>query len=318
MSWKKKLATYTLLTITAGTAIHFINRFINTSAISNNLLKVKFDDYYHWRFGNIYYEKIGKGDPILLIHDLNTCSSSYEWNKIVSALSKTNTIYVLDLLGCGRSEKPDVTYTNFLYVQLINDFIKNVIKEKTDVIATGQSSAIAIMTAAHNEEIIDKIMMINPVSFKDLYKNPTSKTKLLKQLINLPIIGTLLYNILINKKKLQETFSKDYFYNSSKFNDRDIDTYFESAHLNNTDSKYLFASMISRYTNANVLNCMKKLKNSIFILTGNANSQYENIAKEYQKELASIELVGIEKTKYLPHMEDPKSVIEQIQILFDL
>ena len=31
MSWKKKLATYTLLTVTVGTAVHFINKFINNS-----------------------------------------------------------------------------------------------------------------------------------------------------------------------------------------------------------------------------------------------------------------------------------------------
>ena len=305
MSWKKKLATYTLLTITVGTTVHIINRFINSSAISNNLLKFKTDDYYHWRFGDIYYEKTGAGAPILLIHNLTTCSSSYEWNKIVSSLAKTNTVYTLDLLGCGRSEKPEVTYTNFLYVQLINDFIKNVIKEKTNVVASGESSAIVIMAAANNDQIIDKIMLINPVSFKKLYQNPDSKSKLLKKLIALPLVGTLLYNILINKKQIKETFIKDYFYDKSKVTDRDIDTYFEAAHLNQTNSKYLFASMISKYTNANVLNCLKNLKNSIFILIGNEISDNIDVAKAYQNELASIEIVGIEKAKHLPQMELP-------------
>jgi len=318
MSWKKKLATYTLLTVTVGTTVHLINKFINTSAIANNLLKVKNDDIYHWRFGDIYYEKTGEGSPILLIHDMNTCSSSYEWNKIVSTLSKTNTVYTIDLLGCGRSEKPDVTYTNFLYVQLINDFIKNVIKEKTDIIATGESSAIAIMAAANNNDIIDRMILINPVCLKKLSQNPTAQSKILKQLICLPIIGTFLYNMLINKKNLKETFISEYYYNPKKVNDRDVDAYFESAHIHNTNSKYLFASITSKYTNANVLNCLKNLSNSIFILAGRENAAYKEIAEFYQKELPSIEIVEIEKTKYLPHMESPKEVIEQIQVLFDL
>lgn len=318
MSWKKKLATYTLLTVTVGTAVHFINKFINSSAISNNLLKVKTDDIYHWRFGDIYYEKTGEGSPILLIHDLNTYSSSYEWNKIVFSLSKTNTVYALDLLGCGRSEKPDVTYTNFLYVQLINDFIKNVIKEKTDIIATGESSAIAIMAAANNEDIIDKMLFINPVCLKKLSKNPTTQSKALKKLIELPVIGTFLYNMLISKKNLEQTFSFEYYYNAKKVNNRDIDTYYESAHIHNTNSKYLFASIASKYTNANVLNCLKNLKNSIYILTGNGNPEYMKIAGFYQEEVPSIEIVEIDKTKYLPQMEEPKKVIDQIQVLFDL
>ena len=60
------------------------------------------------------------------------------------------------------------------------------------------------MAAANNGQIIDKIMLINPVSFKKLYQNPDSKSKLLKKLITLPLVGTLLYNILINKKQLLE------------------------------------------------------------------------------------------------------------------
>ena len=92
--------------------------------------------YYEWKFGKIYYTKKGDGKPLLLIHDLTTSSSAYEWNKVIDKFSKTNTVYCLDLLGCGRSDKPNLTYTNYLYVQLLTDFIKHVIGDKTDIIAT--------------------------------------------------------------------------------------------------------------------------------------------------------------------------------------
>lgn len=75
-----------------------------------------------------------------LIHNLDVCSSSYEWKNIEDALSKTNTVYSIDLLGCGCSDHPILTYTNFLYVQLVTDFIKHVIGEKTDIIVSYDSS----------------------------------------------------------------------------------------------------------------------------------------------------------------------------------
>ena len=50
--------------------------------------------------------------------------------KVIDKLAENHAVYALDLLGCGRSEKPKITYTNYLYVQLISDFIKNVIHEK--------------------------------------------------------------------------------------------------------------------------------------------------------------------------------------------
>ena len=79
------------------------------------------------------------------VHDLTVYSSAYEWNKIIDKLAENHTVYALDLLGCGRSEKPKITYTNYLYVQLISDFIKNVIHEKTDVVASGFSSSFTLL-----------------------------------------------------------------------------------------------------------------------------------------------------------------------------
>ena len=134
MNWKKKLATYASLTVLATFIIHIINKLIYFMSTIDNLLGRKEGLYYEWRFGKIFYTKEGTGKPILLIHDLSACSSEYEWNRIVSDLSKTNTVYTLDLLGCGKSDKPNFTYTNFLYVQLVTDFINNVIGEKADVI----------------------------------------------------------------------------------------------------------------------------------------------------------------------------------------
>ena len=65
----------------------------------------------------------------LLIHDLTPSSSAYEWSKMIDELAESHTVYALDLLGCGRSDKPSITYANYLYVQLITDFAKQVIKE---------------------------------------------------------------------------------------------------------------------------------------------------------------------------------------------
>lgn len=321
MTWKK-FTTYTLLTASTGIAAHLLNKFTCIAAVHDNLLNTNSGEFYDWRFGKIYYEKTGKGKPILLIHDLDIASSSHEWYKIKKQLTETNTVYTIDLLGCGRSDKPNFTYTNFLYVQLITDFIKNVIKEPSNIIATGESSAFVLNSAfvfnseSDTDNLIDKIILINPVSLIKLAKIPTDKTKILQKFINTPIIGTLLYNVLVCRKYLKKRFCTEYYYDSAKIIERDIDIYFESTYLDNTHSKYLFSSMVSRYTNANILISLKKLKNSIFILTGNGNPENITIAEAYQNQMPSIEIIGIENTKHLPQLEKPKEVIEQINILF--
>ena len=129
----KRLLTAAALVMTTTATIHIINKVIAASACLKEMLDTDVRNYYHWRFGDIYYTKKGKGSPILLIHDMLPGGSGYEWGKIEDDLALEHTVYNLDLPGCGRSEKSGITYTNFVYVQAICDFIKNVIGEKTDV-----------------------------------------------------------------------------------------------------------------------------------------------------------------------------------------
>ena len=53
---------------------------------------------YEWRFGKIKYMKKGAGNPILLLHDLEIGSSSYEFHRLTEKLSETREVYTLDFL----------------------------------------------------------------------------------------------------------------------------------------------------------------------------------------------------------------------------
>lgn len=311
----KKLNTLIAVTGFAAATIHIINKTTCYLSTIANLTDNSDGNYYEWRFGRIYYKKTGEGTPILLIHDLNSHSSCIEWKKVIGSLSENHTVYSIDLLGCGHSEKPNLTYTNYLYVQLITDFIKNVIREKTDIIATGDSSSFALMTCNIETDIINRIIMVNPTSINTLAKVPSKRTKTLKLLLQVPLIGTLLYNILQTESNISESFRSKYYYNSLKVEDRLIKTYMEAAHLDNSASKYLFASIKGRYTNANILHCIEKINNSIFIISGGQLEDSSEVADQYIKYAPAIESIIIDNAKFLPQLEVPEEFVEQINIL---
>lgn len=314
MSWKKKLATGITLIGASTFSIHLINKYIYFSATLNNLLSNPSGLYYEWKFGKIYYTKRGEGVPLLLIHDLTTHSSGYEWHKIVSELSKTNTVYCIDLLGCGQSDKPNLTYANYLYVQLISDFIKHVIGSKTNIIVTGESSSF-VFAACHNDpSIIGKIISVNPLDIKLLSKIPTKRTKMISRFINLPIIGTLLYNILTKKDNIRKLFKTKYYYNKENIERNIIDTYYETAHIGNSSSKHLFASICGHYTTINIRHCLSSLTNSIYFIMGDDEPRKTEIEKKYTDILPSIETVTIEHTKHLPQLEKSNEFIEQVKV----
>ena len=313
MNLKKKLTFLAVFSASAIGTMHVVNRIFSYIASENRFLDEDSYEYYDWRFGKIAYKKQGTGNPILLVHDLNVCSSSYEWNRIIDTLSKTNTVYAINLLGCGLSERPLLTYTNYLYVQLLTDFIKQVIGEKTDVIASGHSSSFTIMACANDESLINRVILVNPDDIIKLSKVPSKRSTMVKNLIVSPILGTFIYNMKVNKRTIREKFTKSCFSHDS-VREKDIMICFESTQRDKTHSRYLYACQSTGYTNANILHCLKKLNNSIFIITGNKNPENTLIAAQYQNHLPSIEIVGINQTKQIPHVEKPEEFINQINI----
>ena len=316
MGWKRKLGLFTVFTGTVIGTMHMVNRIFSYIATADDLLEESSYQFYEWRFGRIAYKIHGQGSPLLLIHDLNVCSSSREWKDLEDKLAETHTVYTLDLLGCGCSDHPVLTYTNYLYVQLITDFIKHIIKEKTDVIVSCGSCSFVLMACANDDTIIDRIAMINPDNLVNLAKIPTKRTKLIKYLLYTPVLGTFIYNMKVNKKTITQHCNDDLFYDTNTLDEREILTGFEASHKDKTRSKYLYACQKSRYLNMNLMCCLNKINNSIFVITGGANPENLLTAEQYQNQIPSIEIIEMENTKKFPHVEKPDEFTEQIQILF--
>lgn len=309
---KKHIRNFIILSTLTSVSIYGINKAISISSSINKYLKTDKGNFFNWRYGNIFYTKSGKGSPLLLIHDLNPASSDYEWHKIVKYLSKHHTVYTIDLLGCGRSDKPNITYTNFLFVQLITDFIKNIIGKSTDVISTGESSSFTLMACNMNPECFERIIAINPTDLSDLCKTPNKRKNTLKYLIDFPIIGTLIYNIDYSKKNIENKFIKDYYCNNHTVSTTTIDYYYESAHLHESRGKYLLSSIKANYTNINIIHALRKINNSIYLIGSNERKGNNEIMDSYISYNPSIKVNYISDSKYLPQLENAEKILKII------
>lgn len=311
---KHKLLTTGILFTAATGVIHVVNHSIFTTATLKNLLKSSASNYYDWRFGKVYYEKKGHGTPLLLIHDLNVYSSEYEWNKVIDQLAENHTVYALDLLGCGRSEKPKITYTNYLYVQLISDFIKNVIHEKSDIVASGFSGSFVLLSCHNESELFGKLVLVNPPSLSSLSKIPNKKSKLYKFLLEIPVFGTLIYNMKTCQNNIQLLLTEQYLFNPFSASAELIDTYYEASHKGYGNARFLLSSIVGNYTNNNITHALKNIDNSIVIINGDAEPQRKEIKENYLKYNQAIEYFHIPKTKHLPQLENANAFVEILNL----
>ena len=286
MKAKNKIITAVLLSAGAAVGTALINKYIKMSAVARNLLTQPEPRCYRWRLGNIYYTKTGTGKPLLLVHDLTHASSSCEWDSLI------------------------------LYVQLLNDFVKSEIGRRTNIVATGASAPIVTMACGYNPDLFEQMMFINPDSLLSCSHIPGKSAKCYKFILDLPIIGTLLYNFASARSIISKTFSESYFYNPYDVNPHNIDKYHESAHLGDSP-KSVYASVQCNYTKCNITKTLEKIDNSIYILGGEAEPDIDLTIKEYTKCNPAIESSTIANTRHLPQLENPEEVSATVQMFFN-
>ena len=68
----KRLLTAAALVMTTNATIHIINKVIAASACLKEMLDTDVRNYYHWRFGDIYYTKKGKKITVRNLSQLKT------------------------------------------------------------------------------------------------------------------------------------------------------------------------------------------------------------------------------------------------------
>lgn len=309
------------LAVGMGTAVvttsHIINKFIFESATINNYTGKTVKHTYSWKFGNIAYSTYGNYDnpPLLLIHDLKSYSSGYEWDNTVHYLSKKHHLYVVDLLGCGHSDKPQITYTTYMYTQLLNDFITNVIGKKTDIIATGDSAPMVISSVYIKKDLYNKIILVSPKAVSKSKAVPGRRAGIRRRLLDIPVIGTTIYNICMRKDRLNNILSKNIFDNGIVPVDY-LNAYYENAHLSGASSKFLFASTECNFTTASIAKAVSDIDNCIYIITGE-NSKDTSVS-EYLYLNPAIEVVEIKNSNKLPQIEQPVEFAKQADIFLDM
>lgn len=312
MKTRSKLFTILILSAGAATITALINKAIKLSATSRNVLGDSESLCYKWRLGNIHYTKKGHGKPILLLHDLSSSSSAYEWKNVAAKLADHHTVYTIDMLGFGRSEKPNLTYTSYLYVQLLCDFIKSEIGHRTDIVAAGASSALATMTCSQSPELFDQLIFINPESILTCSQLPGKNAKLYKFILDFPIVGTLIYNISCSKQALMKEFMTNYYYNPYSVKASIIDAYHEAAHLGESP-KSIYASLQCNYVKCNIVNALRKINNSIYIIGGASLEHIQELMEEYKEYNPAVETAYIPNTKHIPQLEKSAEVYKLIQ-----
>src|SRR6476619_4767939 len=217
----------------------------------------------------VAFTKRGEGPPIRRVHGTHAAAWSYEWRNNVDALARNNTVYTLDLLGFGMSERPAIRYSARLYISLISDFVSRVIDEPTVLVASSLSGAYAIVLAARDPHRFPAVALIAPSGLVRLHEPVGNGGEAGRLAVDTPIAGTAMFNALVSRPQLRR-YLKSAYSNDALVTRELVEIYYATSHQRG--ARHAPAAFLSGNLNIDVRHALRRLSQPALLLWGEQGS----------------------------------------------
>ncbi|NTW84286.1 MAG: alpha/beta fold hydrolase [Chlorobiaceae bacterium] len=187
------------------------------------------DQYFLWQFSpedeaKIRYHEFGENNadktPLLFIHGYGGMIEHWDLN--IPDFAHEHKIYAMDLVGFGKSQKPNVRYCLELFASQIEAFLYLKKLDKVIIVGHSMGAASGLYFAHHKPEKVQALILANPSGlFGDTMDGMTS---VFFGLIGSPLIGEVLFSAFANPVGVSQSLIPTYF-NQNKVDDKLINQF---------------------------------------------------------------------------------------------
>lgn len=150
----------------------------------------------------LYYEKIGKGEPIILLH--GNQESSKIFDVLIKRLSQTHTVYAIDSRGHGKSSK----VKELFYEDMAEDiacFIRELRLEKPVLYGFSDGGILGLIIASRYPDLLSRLIIsganTNPTGGKRIF---TIVAKIIYTVTRSPYYKLMIYQPDISTESLNK------------------------------------------------------------------------------------------------------------------
>ncbi|MGB8509195.1 MAG: alpha/beta fold hydrolase [Pyrinomonadaceae bacterium] len=224
---------------------------------------------FEWKHGNVFYRFAGRADapPLVFVHGIGAGARSFMWRRNFEPLSHEARVYAVDLLGFGYSDKPaGAPYSADLYVELLADFLREVVKRPAIVVASSLGAAYVIHVAAENPELIHSLVLVSPTGADNLNSRPGMTGAAFYGLLHSPVLGTSFYNAVASERSIGDYARDQLFYDRRFATPRLLAHYYSVSHL--PGAQYAITAFLSGYLNTDIREPFAHLAQAITLVWG--------------------------------------------------
>ena len=230
--------------------------------------------YWQWRDRKIYYVCAGdpnpKKPPLLLVHGFG--ASTDHWRKNIEGLKEDVQVWAIDLLGFGRSEKPDIQYSGNLWRDQLHDFITEVVRRPVILAGNSLGGYACLCVAGQRTDSVAGLILLNSAGpFSDTENQ--QKSSVLRQNFSKLLRWFFLQNWIIffifqrtrRRSTIRKTLEKVYL-DKSAVTDRLVEEIYQPSC--DRGAAKVFASVFKTPQGEKIDNLLKQLSCPLLMLWG--------------------------------------------------
>lgn len=236
---------------------------------------------------NIYYQKVGQGKPLVMLHGWGMDVSTF-W-PMVDLLKENFCIWLIDLPGFGKSSLPEKVLSISDYAKIIAKFIKEKKISKPTLFGHSYGGKISIKLTAFYPKLISKLIL-----------EASSGLKLKKTFIQI-----LSYPV----AKIGGIFLPDIFHLRSKFRQK-LYKKLESDYADVGEMKEIFLNTIDE----DLTSDLSKIQAETLLIWGDRDKAVPlKYGKIMYRLIRNSKLVVLEETGHFPHLTNPERVVTYVK-----
>ena len=262
----------------------------------------------HWatldlaqRSARMRYLRAGSGPALLLVHGL--LGYSFSWRFCIPALAQHATVYAVDLLGTGFSDRPAKLDCSFkASAERLLQFMDKTGLASCDLLGTSHGGAVSMMAAALAPDRFRRLILVDPV-------NPWSAHgKRLTAILSSLVVAPLFLNITPHVRSLHEYYHGRMFGDPRRIPPDSLEGYRKPMRI---PGSYEYALAVARSWNRD----LKELESALprianiptLLIWGSLDTAVDPAsAAQLKQRIRDCRLVVFDGVGHLPYEETPQ------------
>lgn len=262
-----------------------------------------------------------KTTPLILLHGFGT--SIGHWRQNLAVLGDRHTVYALDMLGFGASEKAPVSYKVELWVEQVYDFWRTFIRKPVVLVGNSIGSLVTLAAAAMHPDMVQGIVMLSlpdpSVREEAIPKFLRPAIAAVENFVASPLLLKTLFRV-VRRPRVVRRWAGLAYANSDAVTDELVDILVGPAQDRGSAQAFcaILKAMTSTTFGPKVKAVLPTLEIPILLIWGQQDRMVPpTFARQFAKYNPNVQLLTLENAGHCPHDECPEEVNQAILAWID-